>query len=187
MTDPKPTKTLRVFCQNINGLRLDAKGGDINQIIETIKELEIDVVGFSEINLDVSKYKVQKILSQAFHSGFEAHQIASSTSTVPFASNYKPGGTLTSVFNHTTCRFNSKHSDPMGRWSTMSLTGKRGRIVHFVTVYQVVDKQVLGPYTAYQQQNTILRLADRQISPRYHKVFPIIAIRQLCHSGHGRP
>ena len=70
------------------------------------------------------------------------------------------------VFNHATCRFQSKHADTMGRWGTVSLTGKRGRIIHFVTVYQVIEKQSSGPYTAYQQQLSSLRLAGRDTNPR---------------------
>ena len=46
------------------------------------------------------------------------------------------------------------------------MTGKRGRIIHFITVYQVVDNPTTGPFTVYQQQTASLRLADRNLNPR---------------------
>jgi hypothetical protein len=63
-------------------------------------------------------------------------------------------------------RFSARFQDPMGRWSTLSLIGRNKRIVHFITVYQVVAKDSSGPYTAFQQQLQCLRLADRDIPPR---------------------
>ena len=44
--------------------------------------------------------------------------------------------------------------------------GRNGRCIHFLTVYQVVAKATTGPYTAYQQQLTALRLANRDVPPR---------------------
>jgi hypothetical protein len=89
-----------------------------------------------------------------------------SASTIPFASYYQPGSTLTAVFNDTVCRFKSKSADPMGRWSQVSLTGRKGRVIHFVTVYQVVKTPTIGPFTAYQQQVASLRLSNRSQSLR---------------------
>ena len=89
-----------------------------------------------------------------------------STSEIPFDNMYKPGGTITTILNNAVCRYVSKHSDAMGRWSTISMSGKRGRIIHFITVYQLVDKATNGPFTVHQQQVASLRLSDRTITPR---------------------
>jgi hypothetical protein len=166
MTYPKSQNTFRIYCQNINGLKLDAKGGDLSRISAFVHEYQCDMIAFSEINLDVTKYHVQKIIDDTLGQCFDANKCAMSTSEIPFEGFYKPGGTLTAIFDHNVCRFQSKFSDTMGRWSTISLTGRRGRVIHFVTVYQVVAKATKGPYTAYQQQVSSLTLDDRNISPR---------------------
>lgn len=166
MTYPKRKNSFRLYCQNINGLKLDEKGGDLHAINEFLNKYQCDAVGFSEINLDVSKYKVQQILTDSLNKSFEANRFSTSTSDIPFETFYKPGGTMTAVFNDVVSRCNGKYSDPMGRWSTISLTGKRGRLIHLVTVYQVVDNANTGPFTAYQQQASSLRLAERTLNPR---------------------
>ena len=73
---------------------------------------------------------------------------------------------MTFCTDHTTSRYKSKFEDPLGRWSAISLMGRNGRCIHFLTVYQVVAKATTGPYTAYQQQSTALRLANRDVPPR---------------------
>ena len=73
---------------------------------------------------------------------------------------------MTMCIDHSASRYLSKFEDPLGRWSTLSLSGKNGRTVHFVTVYQVVDKDTTGPYTAYQQEKIALRLNHRMITPQ---------------------
>jgi exonuclease III len=166
MSCPKQKDIFRLYSQNINGLKLDDKGGDLSTISEFINTYQCDVIGFSKLNLDVSKYKVKKIVADTLHLSFDAHHCSMSTSEIPFEGIYKPGGTLTAVFNHVVTRFQSKFSDSMGRWSSISLTGKNCRIIHFVTVYQVVNKPTMGPFTSYQQQVSSLHLADRIITPR---------------------
>ena len=156
----------RQYYQNINGIRLDASGGDLPMIAATMRELQSDIVGFCEIKLDVTKYSVRKQITEELKKRFQSHRYAASTSSVPFEGTYKPGGTMTILLDHNTGRYSQSFSDPLGRWTTLSLTGRRGRIVHFVTVYQVVKKATQGPYTAYQQQLQSLRLADRDLLPR---------------------
>jgi hypothetical protein len=97
------------------------------------------------MRLNVSKYQVRKIIDNNLGRSFDANKCATSTSEIPFDGFYKPGGTLTAIFDHYICQFQSKFSDPLGRWSTISLTGWRGRVIHFVTVYQVVAKVTKGP------------------------------------------
>ena len=64
--------------------------------------LSCDVVGFSEIKLDVNKYPVKKIISKAMQNGFTSVRQAASTSSIPFEGFYKPGGTMTFCTDHTT-------------------------------------------------------------------------------------
>lgn len=162
----KSPHTFRLYYQNINGIKLDESGGDLDSICSTIKELGCDLYGFSETKLDVSKYSVKKIMSASFKTYFRHHRYAASTSAVPFEGYYKPGGTMTGCVDHQTSRYFNSYDDPLGRWSTITMQGKFGKLIHFITIYQVVNKETSGPYTAYQQQLQSLRLADRDLTPR---------------------
>ena len=162
----KPSHIFRLYFQNVNGIRLDAKGGDLVPLCSIIHELSCDVVGFAEVKLDVTKYSVKSILYDTFRSQFQSIKLSTSTSPIPFEGFYKPGGTLLLTVNEVNCRYRHQYQDSLGRWSTISMNGRHNRIVHFISIYQVVDKATSGPYTAYQQQNSALRLADRDVTPR---------------------
>jgi hypothetical protein len=131
-----------------------------------LHDLQCDIIGFSELKLDVSKYQVQKIIQSTLQTQFTNIKYSASTSTIPFDGFYKPGGTFSLAVGPHTSRFHSKFSDSLGRWSTISLVGRRGRVIHFITVYQVIEKSDSGPFTAFQQQQTSLYLSRRDITPR---------------------
>jgi hypothetical protein len=69
-------------------------------------------------------------------------------------------------FGPSISRFHSKFEESLGRWSTLSLNARHGIVIHFITVYQVVDKAKGGPFTAYQQQRASLLLENRDLLPR---------------------
>ena len=102
---PETKNTFRQYAQNINGLKIDEKGGDLNQISEFLNIYQCDIVGLSEINLDVTKYKVQRILAETLTRSFEANQSCMSTSEIPFDNMYKPGGTMTTILNNAVCMY----------------------------------------------------------------------------------
>ena len=169
----KDPNTFRLYYQNVNGIQLDEQGGDLHSICTIVQQLSCDLVGLCETKLDVSKYNVRKIISSNFHSHFQSNRFSASTSTIPFEGTYKPGGTMTVCVDHHTSRYQGKFEDPLGRWSTISLTGKNSRVIHFITIYQVVAKATSGPYTSYQQQLTALRLVDRDLTPRQAFIYDI--------------
>jgi exonuclease III len=166
LSTDKATNTFCLYYQNINGIKLDDRGGDLASFLFTFDELHRDVVGLCETKLDVSKYHVKKIVSTAIKSKFKSFKHAATTSPIQFETDYKPGGTMTLCFGPCVSRFHSKFEDSLGRWSTLSLNGRRGLVVHFITVYQVVDKNNGGPFTAYQQQRASLLLENRDLLPR---------------------
>jgi hypothetical protein len=156
----KAPNTYRMYFQNINGIKLDDRGGDLAYFLPIFDELQCDLVGLCEIKLDVSKYKVRQTISNAIRMQFKSAKHAATTSPIPFETDYKPGGTLTMCFGPSISRFHSKFEDSLGRWSTLSLNARHGIVIHFITVYQVVDKAKGGPFTAYQQQRASLLLEN---------------------------
>jgi exonuclease III len=164
-TDKNPN-TFRQYYQNINGIKLDDRGGDLASFLFTFDELNCDLVGLCKTKLDVSKYHVKKTVSSAIKAKFKSAKHSAATSSIPFETDYKPGGTMTMCFSPCVTRFHSKFEDPLGRWCTLSLNGRNGLIVHFITVYQVVEKANGGPFTAYQQQRASLLLENRDLFPQ---------------------
>jgi hypothetical protein len=162
----KPPNTFRLYYQNINGINLGDRRGDLASFLTTFSELQCDVVGLCKIKLDMSKYKVRQTISSAIRHQFKSARHAATTNPIPFETDYKPGGTMTMSFGPSVSRFQSKYEDPLGRWSTLLFNARKGMVVHFITVYQVVHKPLGGPYTAYQQQRSSLLLENRDLLPR---------------------
>jgi hypothetical protein len=134
--------------------------------MSTFDELGCDLVGISETKLDVTKFAVKKIINTTIRSKFKSSRHTASASKIPFETNYKPGGTMTLCMGNCVSRFHSKFEDTLGRWSTLSLNARNGIVIHFITLYQVVEKAQNGPFTAYQQQRASLLLEGRDLAPR---------------------
>ena len=164
-------------------MKLDDKGGDLTAIAEFMNNYQCDLVGFSEINLDVSKYRVKRIFADTLNRSFEANQISTSTSEIPFDTFYKPGGTMTAIFNDSVSRWLSKYSDTMGRWSTISMTGQRGRIIHFITVYQVVNNKTTSRLAKIGRQD---RYTTASVRKRPEYLPSHTAVNDLRIRDHGR-
>jgi hypothetical protein len=103
----KPPNTFRLYYQNINGIKLDDRGGDLASFLTTFSELQCDVVGLCKIKLDMSKYKVRQTISSAIRHQFKSARHAATTSPIPFKTDYKPGGTMTMSFGPSISRFQS--------------------------------------------------------------------------------
>jgi hypothetical protein len=129
----KPTNTVRLFFQNVNGIKLDDTGGEMVQICSALQHLNCDIVGLCEVKLDVSKYAVKKILNTTLRRQFSSSKCSAATSEVPFDGFYKPGGTCTLSFNNINSRYSTQFEDTMGRWSTITMNGQKGRLIHFIT------------------------------------------------------
>jgi hypothetical protein len=61
----KEPNTFRIYCQNANGLRLDHQGGEFATICEIALEVQADLIGLTEHNLDTKKFSVRKCCHDA--------------------------------------------------------------------------------------------------------------------------
>jgi hypothetical protein len=62
---PKDTNTFQIYCQNAYGLRLDHQGGEFATICEIALEVQADLIGLTEHNLDTKKFSVRKCCHDA--------------------------------------------------------------------------------------------------------------------------
>ena len=149
---------LRLAYQNINGL--GNTGFQLPTEIEAIESLGIDIMGMSETNrpwTPKSQSEFNNMMNQRFNSSRTIYSSAPPTTQ----SCYQPGGNLLTVTGHTSGRVESAGSDPWGRFCWHRLRGRRDEGVVVITAYRVCHTKSdnPGPFTAFQQQYTLMRQA----------------------------
>jgi len=137
MECPKPDNTTRAYQNNPNGFQLvNPHGGTFYLANQAFKTMEVDVAGFSETNVDTTKPTVQQKLHSAVKHTTDRYRLQCASSKATAMLEYKPGGTATIVRNNAVGRVIAKDSDSIGRWSYVTLGGKDGKKVTFVSAYQ---------------------------------------------------
>jgi hypothetical protein len=140
-----------IFFHNINGMKHD---DNWFQIITTMHELNVTIFGFAELNKSLTRSynsKWKETLRKIFyysHSNF-------AKSSITLESNYKPGGTMTTVTGKWQSRVSEHGQDPcgLGRWTYQKISSKKKSIV-IITAYHPCKSQ--GPSTAWMQQWVLL-------------------------------
>jgi len=172
---PKENTVFRLYCQNQNGIKLDALGGDFAELCYLANEVQSDVLGATEHNLDSTQYRVTSKIHETRTRILGATQTKLTMATTPITmqQNYKPGGTLMLSNGSILTRLSDSGTDDMGRWSYQTFTGKLARKVTVVTAYQVGGNNSIqslqGKRTARAQQaSLLLQRNESDINPRKH-------------------
>ena len=124
-------------------------------------DLGIDIMGMSETNCPwtpTTKVEYDLFMKEVFGPTQTLYSSAPATSE----SNYQPGGTLLTVHGRTTGRIAASGTDPWGRFCWAQLRGRRDEGIVIICAYRVCQSQSVntaGPFTAYQQQYTLMREA----------------------------
>ena len=167
----KGPHTIRIYCQNPNGLRLDRKGGKITQLCQVAREVQADIFGITEHNLDTTQYQVRSIVHATIKRELDNTEHVLASSSIQSETFFKPGGTLILSRGSINSRLQSSGSDALGRWVFQTFTGRNGRKVTVVTAYQVCNKSITqrGRTTAAAQQESLLRQrGESNPNPRLH-------------------
>ena len=183
--DEKPENVTRVYCLNVNGFTLDRRGGKFEDFCKTATDVQADIVGCQEHNLDTTQSVVKSILydtSRRVCRVWKRSKLHFGTTPIPFANMYKPGGTLLASLHNTAGRVISHNIDKWGRWTSQTLRGKHDRRITIVNVYQVVaDTPGTGMVTsATQQRSLLLESEDRLSDPREAFLRDLKAFLQEC-------
>jgi exonuclease III len=153
---------LRIYFQNINGIRLENEGADMLDIFLQMENIRADVFGFAETKLASDQPFIKHLLHHNKRKIWDHARLTTSTSTAVLDGYHKPGGTLTCATNSLVGRVCENISDPYGRWSGIELMGRSDKRLFILTVYQVPQKTgSAGSTTAYTQQRTMFRLEGR--------------------------
>jgi hypothetical protein len=154
------TKTLRIYYQNVNGITASKGTSKWNEINETMVRHKVAIFGLTETNIEWNKYKNQTIMKSVLRKHFKHATMQTSTTTMKFDDDYKPGGTCTVITNDWTGRVLTSITDEtgQGRWSGIVIRAHWFNIA-IITAYRVTQRTIeqAGPTTAYAQQWAVLR------------------------------
>lgn len=165
MTATKPEGCLRLFLQNPNGISAAHNFTDFEFFCQSMKAREVDIFGLSETAVDWKKFHSNTTCRQIISKFWDHSRFRGSTSAIAAPKMYKPGGTCMAVTGKWTGRIDKFQSDDvLGRWTSARLTGKHGRKVIIMTIYQVCKNSIqrAGPKQAFTQQWALLRSQDNE-------------------------
>jgi hypothetical protein len=141
-----------ILFQNINGIKDDSNW---NQIIHTMKELDIDIFGFAETNKSMDNFSKQRWIS-TIQKQYYLSRSVTSESNIKTDNDYKPGGTITTVTGKWQARISEMGQDKkgLGRWSYIKISSRKANLI-IITAYRPCKAS--GPMTSWMQQWSLLR------------------------------
>ena len=177
------SQVLRIYFQNVNGLKLSDDGNDILDSFFHMETIRADVFGFVETKLDCRHPSVLSTIHKQKRKVWSHCKLELSSSDSSWHSPIKPGGTLLGVTGPLVGRIHRTISDDLGRWSGMECLGRDGRSLVIICAYQVpLASGTAGQLTARAQQILLLRQHGfSSPNPRTHFIHDL---RKLITSYH---
>lgn len=176
------TKTFRVVAQNIHGIGTSDNGERQRAVLHSLhKHFQPSAICLSETQVDWKKPMGTNLWLRHLKSLWRHSHTAASTSACASQHTYQPGGTCTNVVSHWATRLHAKDTDTaLGRWSSISLQGRGGKVITIITGYRVCAAPVTPTQTARAQQTRTLRHANSTRDPRQAFIEDIILFIQSC-------
>jgi hypothetical protein len=145
---------------NINGIKDNHNWLQINM---TMKDLIVTCFGFAEINTSMRGNQFKK-WNDITRKTFIHSRTTSSESDLKTETNYKPGGTISTIVEKWQARVTEHGSDPsgLGRWSYMIMSSNKKKIA-IITAYKPC--KTTGPNTTWSQQWILLREKSENPEP----------------------
>ena len=88
----KSDQITRLYGMNVNGLRLDKRGGQLDELCKVMKEVQADVFCGQEHNLDSDKTQVRQILNHTTRQHWKRSRVTFGTTPIAFSEQYAFGG-----------------------------------------------------------------------------------------------
>lgn len=157
---PKPDKVTRVVFGNLNGSKMDTPWSKFQSSLKELIELQGDLIGLSEINVDTQKPAVISRLKSDVRQQFQHSHMIAGSSPVSSSGVRKPGGTMSLVLGDVVGRVSSTHVDPIGRWTAHHLQGKAGGVLTVVSLY-LPCQNTKTSMTVWNQHRAALAASQR--------------------------
>ena len=148
----------RFYFQNPNGLMMDPMM--MTQDLQMMKEFDVSCFGFAETNLAWNKPHIAmqyKQLQRKVWLQDRGVKTTMSSMQLETQSNYQQGGMAMSVVGKWTSRTTTTEQDPsgMGRWCSITLIGKEGKLLTLITAYQC-NQSKSGDNTMWSMEKIML-------------------------------
>lgn len=163
---PKPTQTLRVYCQNIRGVKNYESWDTWIQGHLNLANWDIDIAHLTETNIkwNHSNITTANKLLKNIHQQLRTNMTGSTEIT---ESDYQPGGTYCSVHGKWTGRIIERITDStgLGRWAGFRLEGRHQRNIIILSCYRPTKSQDHSDNTCFSQQWRLLRKSTPTKNP----------------------
>jgi len=168
-----PGSNLHFYFQNPHGISRDSV--QTGQDLMELQERHVGIFGFAETNLAWNKPYVMTEYLQAQQKVWQEDGGAKSCmSSIDLAltGDYRTGGTVTTAVGQWCSRVLTTEADPsgMGRWSSITLLGKRNTQLTFITGYRCV-RPGKGDASAWAQEKVNIRAKTSKKDPNPQRQF----------------
>ena len=149
----KPTENLRIISLNINGLDLGKGEHSPLQLCLNLQDKGVDLLCLTKTNVNWQRHYLVQKFSATLKEAWPKQKISicTSNSSLPWNSNYKPGGTAIIAMENISSTIITKGEDPhvLGRWTTVTLLGKHNKRTSVFNIYRPGDINIekTGPTT----------------------------------------
>ena len=162
-------KTMRIFNINLNGITYQNEYLEWEMTVAFLMDMQVDVFGLTEINLDLNNGIVKdNFIQAAKHFDPYLRIMTSSSSQKVGNSPFKMGGTVTGTNGCWSGRICRQGCDDLGRWSFMTLQARHGHQVVFITTYIPGKPSSEGGGTTIhkQMEADLLKKTGKLLDPR---------------------
>lgn len=172
------SEEIRFASLNVNGFKIsksDHTGGTFDTFCKFNSTLKASIFCFQEANLDTDQQPLCQLLHNIARKNCHYNRLLySQTSTPPFPSFYKPGGTGILLTNSVVSRIEQIRTDPLGRWTAVILKGKNNLKLAIFSLYQVINQSwsaSAGKTTIAAQQYQQMQQVNSKKTTNIRKIF----------------
>ena len=157
----------RIAFQNINGLPTAPTPDQDQTLVKTLQTYEIDVLGVQEINLNLTAMEPTHSWERRFK-GSNLFNVVAHNQHTTSQDRRLFGGTAMFAAPSATARITEHGKDEtgLGRWTWISITGKRGLNTKILTGYRPVRDFSNRPGTVYSQHEKFFYAQGQPREPR---------------------
>ena len=157
--------TIRIAYQNVNKSLSTKPNPATDSLLQTLKDMEVDVFMASETNRNWRSATYRNALKQKVRRIWPNNRIAFSTSKIGekfLNDEMLPGGTVTMVFDQIATRTVKigEDEEEMGRFSFVTVEGQGEQKLTYITGYQICKGAMKGTSTSCMQQKEVINSSE---------------------------
>jgi hypothetical protein len=157
------SETIRICSININGISKDLNWIEWDTTLKSMYSLQVDILGITEPNINFKNKRVKSTIIDMSKSFERNVQISTSCSNQMLTTTKKKGGTMTVISGRWAGRKHDMGEDNKGRWSSVTLQGKKDKLVTFITAYRVCQQKGGVGCTIHHQQQLDFEIEGKRM------------------------